>query len=71
MKVAEGLGEGSADDGLIQNLLGKLGEGAGEVAGASVLAPLARRTAEAAGNAFLVYRLGSAAVRLIQPIQKS
>ena len=41
VEVAEGLGEGSADDGLIQSLLGKLGQGAGEVAGASVLAPLA------------------------------
>ena len=38
---------------------------------ASVLAPLAGRAAEAAVNAFLVYRLGSAAVRLIQPIQRS
>ena len=71
VEVAEGLGEGSADDGLIQSLLGKLGQGAGEVAGASVLAPLAGRTAEAAVNAFLVYRLGSAAVRLIQPIRRS
>lgn len=69
--AAEGFGEGSADDGLIQNLLGKLGQGAGEVAGASVLAPLAGRTAKAAVNAFLVYRLGSAAVRLIQPIRRS
>ena len=71
MEVAEGLGEGSADDGLIRNLLGKLGQGAGEVAGASVLAPLAGRIAEAAVNAFLVNRLGSAAIRLIQPIRRS
>ena len=63
--------KGSADDGFIQNLLGKLGQGAGEVAGASVIARLAGRTAEAAVNAFLVYRLGSAAVRLIQPIRRS
>ena len=46
-------------------------QGAGEVVGASVLAPLAGRTAEGAVNAFLVDRLGSAAVRLIQPIRRS
>ena len=60
-----------ADDGLVRDLLGKLGQGAGEVVGASVLAPLAGRTAEGAVNAFLAYRLGSAAVRLIQPIRRS
>ena len=70
--VVEGAeGAGLADDGLIQDLVGKLGQGAGEVVGAGVLAPLAGRTAEGAVNAFLVYRLGSAAVRLIQPIQRS
>ena len=71
VEVAEGPGEGLADDGLVQDLLGKLGQGAGEVVGASVLAPLAGRTAEGAVNAFLVYRLGSAAVRLIQPVRGS
>lgn len=68
---AEGAGAGLAEDGLIQDLVGKLGQGAGEVVGAGVLAPLAGRTAEGAVNAFLVYRLGSAAVRLIQPLQRS
>ena len=67
----ESAGEGLADDGLVQDLLGKLSQGAGEVVGAGVLAPLAGRTAEGAVNAFLIYRLGSAAVRLIQPIRRS
>ena len=47
-EAAGGAGEGMADDGLVQDLLGKIGQGAGEVVGASVVAPLVGRTAEGA-----------------------
>lgn len=59
--------DGLADDGVFKDLVGKLG--AGEAVGAGVLAPLAGRAAEAAVNGLLVSRLGTSAVRLVQPIR--
>ena len=67
-----GAGDGLADDGVFKDLVGKLGAGAGEAVGAAgVLAPLAGRAAEAAVNGLLVSRLGTSAVRLVQPIRRS
>ncbi len=62
-----GTEDGLADDGVFKDLVGKLG--AGEAVGAGVLAPLAGRAAEAAVNGLLVSRLGTSAVRLVQPIR--
>ena len=70
--TADGAGtaDGLADDGVFKDLVGKLG--AGEAVGAAgVLAPLAGRAAEAAVNGLLVARLGTSAVRLVQPIRRS
>ena len=67
-----GAADGLADDGVFKDLVGKLGAGAGEAVGAAgVLAPLAGRAAEAAVNGLLVSRLGTSAVRLVQPIRRS
>ena len=68
---AAGTADGLADDGVLKDLVGKLGASAGEAVGAGVLAPLAGRAAEAAVNGLLVSRLGTSAVRLVQPIRRS
>lgn len=67
--VAGTAADGLAEDGPLQDVVTEVGRGAGEALGAGVLAPLAGRAAEGAVNGVLVWRLGSGAIRQIQPVR--